>query len=232
MGFFSFSVTLEIRDQGNISFSFCLTTASYRCSRSAARAEDKALPPRWINRDRGCQAACLAVLSSACSAAQIRGVLLPRPHISQRGAGSGQARQSLPSLPAQPVVNHLLPNCCTLCPGGWLLRDVPKIFCRGRCRAFGRGSRERSCRAGTHVQPGCGSSLLPTAPLQSPSCCSSRQGGGVVFSFQMTQQCRLDAHPCPNPGCPRAAESPVLSLKRIRQHPRKRRTRDQGCVFL
>lgn len=65
--FFFFSVTLEIGDQGNISFSFCLTTASYHCSHSAAQAEDKAFPPQWINRDQACRAARVAISSSACS---------------------------------------------------------------------------------------------------------------------------------------------------------------------
>lgn len=112
------------------------------------------------------------------------------------------AGQSLPLLPAQPVVNHLLPNCCTLCPSARPPRDAPRLFCWGCCRAFCRGSHEQSCRAGTHVRPGCERSLLPTAPCQSPSCCSSRQGSNFVFRFQLTRQCRMDAHLCPNPGLP------------------------------
>lgn len=54
---------MEIGAQRNISFSFCLTTTSYHCSHSAAWAEDKAFPPRWINRDQACPAACTAILS-------------------------------------------------------------------------------------------------------------------------------------------------------------------------
>jgi len=201
--YFFFSVTLEIGDQGNLSFSFCLTTASYHCSHSAAQVEDKAFPPRWLNRNQAFQAACLAILSSALLAVQIRAVLLPRPHVPQCGAGSSTCSQ----------LSQLLTTYFQT-----VARFVPAAGCRGTRGGFSPGAAaEPSAGAATRraIVPGLTynwGARAPSsmAPLQSSSCCSSHRDGDFVFRFQMTRWSELDTHTCPNPSCPTATYGPSM----------------------